>query len=272
MLGETICCVHIFQSDKEEGIPASWAHGHDVMVDSSTYILDDSKILLEKNFCDRKFVPGAPICTVRGKEIPAMIFCSAHSGGTMEIFVCVVEKFDDIKLFDCNVATPVLLLDGHKSCLDPIFLDYIKNKQWIVVLGVVHGTSFWQVADSSKGNGCVKWYFDLGKQKLLKYKIQNGFGVGFSKEDFVLLVKKAWAKLFAVAQQMKKAVAVRGWNPLNCVCLSHPEIAPNEETSRYFSRTVGGNHRYHCKSPSMCRTKVALSDNTTISDQNLSKT
>ena len=48
-------------------------------------------------------------------------------------------------------------------------------------------------------------------------------------------MKKAWTKLFAVVQQIKKAVAVREWNPLNCACLSHPEIAMTK--TRFDSET-----------------------------------
>ena len=45
------------------------------------------------------------------------------------------------------------------------------------------------------------------------------------KTDVVLLVQHAWKESFAIKETNKKAIAERGWGPLNYILLDHPELA-----------------------------------------------
>jgi len=44
------------------------------------------------------------------------------------------------------------------------------------------------------------------------------------KSDVVLLIHHAWKESFAIVERNKKAIAERGWAPLNYVLLDHPEL------------------------------------------------
>jgi hypothetical protein len=46
---------------------------------------------------------------------------------------------------------PFVLLDGHQSRFDEVFLRYINDPahKWVVAIGVPYGTHIWQVGDSS---------------------------------------------------------------------------------------------------------------------------
>ena len=66
----------------------------------------------------------------------------------------------------------------------------------------------------------------LVKEKwwLLTKKSNNGYPFSIEKSDIVKLVGLAWNKSFARKETNKKAIAARGWNPLNYNVLLHPEI------------------------------------------------
>ncbi len=71
---------------------------------------------------------------------------------------------------------PFLLVDGHNTCVDPHFLDYINNNnhQGKVCLGVPYATLLWQVGNSAENNKTFKseWYCE--KDKLLLWKYERG--------------------------------------------------------------------------------------------------
>jgi hypothetical protein len=62
------------------------------------------------------------------------------------------------------------------------------------------------------------------KRWLLTEKSNNGYPFAIEKSDVVKLVALAWKESFAQKQTNMKAIAARGWNPLNYNILLHPEI------------------------------------------------
>ena len=59
-------------------------------------------------------------------------------------------------MFDRSTGLkPFLLLDGHRSRLEYIFLQYICNPahEWVICIGVPYGTAVCQVGDSPEQNG-----------------------------------------------------------------------------------------------------------------------
>ena len=63
------------------------------------------------------------------------------------------------------------------------------------------------------------------KRDLLTQKERRRAAIAVEKEDIVDLVSKAWDESFAHITTNQKAVAERGWGPLNYnLLLLHPEI------------------------------------------------
>jgi len=57
------------------------------------------------------------------------------------------------------------------------------------------------------------------------YKASLGLLLTLTKDDIMLLMNQARNKSFACRELTAKAVAMRGWNPLNHGILTHPEVA-----------------------------------------------
>ena len=88
-----------------------------------------------------------------------------------------------------------------------------------------YGTSYWQVGDIPEQNGSFKMALKKCKRDLLlAHKEKHHAVFAVEKEDIVDLVFKAWDESFAHIATNQKAVAERGWDPLNNNLLLHPEI------------------------------------------------
>ncbi len=138
-----------------------------------------------------------------------------------KILVKILTCFDSIELFPHVPGGPIpfLIVDGHQSCIAPMFIEYIndQNHTWKVCLSVPYATTLWQVGDASQ-NGMVKleWYRE--KKELLPWKYLNGL-----PDDVMPLMNKIYYKsYYNNAANNKKAVAVRGWYPPNMALLEHP--------------------------------------------------
>jgi hypothetical protein len=144
---------------------------------------------------------------------------------------------DDLKLFprdDPNVK-PFLLLDGHGSRLELPFLSYVNNEEhpWVVCIGVPYGTSYWQVGDSTEQNGSYKMAITKAKTELVLRKQRCCWSnARVETYEIVVVVNAAWEKSFARVECNKKAIAVRGWNPLTRNLLDHPEIAETKDNDQ----------------------------------------
>ena len=99
-----------------------------------------------------------------GKDMECLTYGSESGGITGEILVDVLTYFNSINLFPQNPGGPIpmLVIGGHQSRLDPMFIHYINDKRhkWKVCFGVSYATVLWQVGDASKQNGKFKieWY------------------------------------------------------------------------------------------------------------------
>ena len=173
--GEAVCCVVIFQSEKEEPC-MGWTEGMDIRVVDP--VRDEKgKIIVEENRGPGKYFPGGPVCQFNGKTVPCLTFCSESGGITAEILVKILTKFDKMDLFPRvpGGPIPVLLVDGHQTRLDPLFIDYIngQNHRWKVCLGVPYATNLWQVGDAAENNGTFKTNWYRAKEQLLLYKYER---------------------------------------------------------------------------------------------------
>ncbi|KAL3804780.1 hypothetical protein ACHAW5_001887 [Stephanodiscus triporus] len=222
--GEAVCCVIIFQG--KGGVPATWRTGVDHSV--TPILAVDGEFHLELNFGEGKYYPGGPTCKYNGKFVDSLVFTSESGGITAEILVEILTYFDSIDLFPRVPGGPIpfLIVDGHQTRLDPIFVEYINdsNHTWKVCLGVPYATSLWQVGDASEQNGMVKseWYRE--KKQLLSWKYLNNLPRAIRPDDVMPLMNKIFYKSYDNVANNKKAVAVRGWYPPNMALLEHPSL------------------------------------------------
>ena len=174
-----------------------------------------------------KRYPQGPICMLNGTTMPTMCCCSDSGSITAELLAAMLKQIDSSNIFDrSDGIPPFLLLDGHGSRFDLAFLEYINSPlhPWHVCIGVPYGTSYWQVGDSTEQNGCFKMHLTQAKRDLLTKKALYHLPFAIEKTDVVGIVAHAWEKSFARLRTNKKAVAERGWGPLNYNCLLNPEI------------------------------------------------
>jgi len=111
------------------------------------------------------------------------------------------------------------------------FLEYINAEvtKWLVCLGTPYGTSYWQVGDSSEQNGMFKMRWIREKARLIAYKSRHNLPLTLNATDIIPLTSKCWYASFAIPSLVTKAVADRGWNPLNYALLTHPEIVGTKQ-------------------------------------------
>jgi hypothetical protein len=108
---------------------------------------------------------GGPTCFYNGKEIPCFYGSSPKALITSDLLANMLKYLDDLRVYDCTVAHPFLLLDCHHSRMMLPFLRYICNPRhkWYSCFGVPYATHVWQVADASGLNGAYK--IELAKAK-----------------------------------------------------------------------------------------------------------
>ncbi len=198
--GEPVLCAIIFKSEQHiSEIPVSWKTGIDLTVDDADNI--------------KKVAAGGPTCNYLGKEIPCFHGTSPKASITSELLADMLKFLDTLGVYDRSIARPFLLLDGHHSRMMLPFLKYVNNPghKWYTCFGVPYATHIWQVADASSLNGAYK--VELAKAKC-KY-IKKRETPKFEPTDIVPLVNMAFPKSFGNRKNAIKAIADRGWNPLN---------------------------------------------------------
>ena len=146
---------------------------------------------------------------------------------TSTILTDCLKTLDHYKLFDrTEELYPFLLVDGHGSRFELEFLEYINaaENQWACCIGVPYGTSLWQVGDSEQQNGSFNMALTKEKQTILNSRDGQCIKAELTPTDMIPLIVAAWDKSFGRVQSNKKAIADRGWNPLNRNLLLHTDI------------------------------------------------
>jgi len=90
-----------------------------------------------------------------------MFFVSELGGINGDILVLIPKQLDEQQTFvRADGWHPMIILDGHESCLKLPFLIYVNEvaTKWGIGFGTPYGTSYWQVADSPEQNGSFKWH------------------------------------------------------------------------------------------------------------------
>jgi len=212
-------CAIIFAAKELE---ESWVLGFDPTVE-----WEGAEDNIEANTGRNKRYPMGPSCVFNGIDVPAFCCCSENGSITAELLVEMLKVMDRLNLFDrTDNVPPFLILDGHGSRFDLLFLQYINATatKWNVCIGVPYGTSYWQVGDSVQQNGCFKMALTRFKQELLTKKEGRRAEFAIEKDDIVDLVARAWELSFARVDTNLNAIAEKGWGPLNYNTLLHDEI------------------------------------------------
>ena len=208
------------------------AYEVEVGIDPDAKIIGDptDDDYFEKNRGVNKLFPSGPECSFSGKKIPTLVRSSVNGSITSEILRDCLATLDHYKVFPrSSNLKPFLLLDGHGSRFELTFLRYVtdSNHPWMVCQGVPYGTSLWQVADSSEQNGSFKAASSHIKMDILKKRLDMMMdNPCILATDIIPMVNYAWSKSFARVDTNKKAIASRGWNPLNYNLLTNKQITP----------------------------------------------
>ena len=211
--GDPVMCVIIFAGKREQAVVET---GMDVFAEEEGEVSDED--FLNKNSGPNKRFPGGPTCSFQGKDIPCLTQWSPKGSITGEILTDILATLDYHQVFDRSERKkPFLLLDGHGSRFAHNFLKYIMHPDhsWSVCIGVPYGTALWQVGDSSEQNGAYKVALTKAKENLIKQKHKKMMKLTIEPYEIIPLVNHAWAQSFARPISNRKAIAERGWNPLN---------------------------------------------------------
>jgi hypothetical protein len=170
-----------------------------------------------------------------GKLVYCLTYASESGGITGNILVEILKYFDETHVFPWlpRGSIPVLMVDGHQSCLDPKFVEYINNEghRWMVCLRVTYATALWQVGDASEKNGMVKqeWYCE--KAKLMVWKNEHSLPCAICPEDVMPILNEISYKAYNNIANNKKALAVLEWYPPSMKLLDHPSLSSKTHTA-----------------------------------------
>ena len=220
--GTAVMCILILSCLKEKLV-------NELGIDASQNVIGDvsDKDFFKNNMGKDKIFPCGPTCTYEGKEILCFVRWSEKGSMTSEILRDAIADLDVQNVIPRqNNVSPFLLLDGHGSRFQLLFLQYINEPShpWVVCIGVPYRTSYWQVGDSTEQNGCYKMYLGEAKKRLVEMKYDKYLNFTIGKHEIIKSVKTAWDKSFARTVTNKNAIAERRWFPLNCNLLCIPEI------------------------------------------------
>ncbi len=222
---ERTCCVVIFKSKSGE-MPMQWTTSIDITVEPLKN--DRGEIEMSTNMGKGKYFPGGPKCQCNGKESCCLCYSSESRGITGNILIKILTYFDSIDISPRlpDGPIPMLLIDGHQSCLDPAFIDYINypRHEWRVVYGFPCATVLWQVWDASEQNGMFKINWYKVKENFILWKYKHLLPCTLSPTDIIPLLNKIFRESYGNGSGNLKAIADRGWSPVDRKLLEHPSL------------------------------------------------
>ena len=154
---------------------------------------------------------------------------SPNASITADLLVSMLKFLDTLNVFDRSIGHPFLLLDGHHSRMSLQFLRYINDDshRWFCCFGVPYAMHLWQPNDAEGLNGKFKLELTRAKRK---YLLARGTPK-FEPTDIVPLVNIAFEESFANQKDALRAIARRGWNPLNYKLLEDFPTTTSDDTT-----------------------------------------
>ena len=204
---------------------------------------------IKRNIGHGKRHPGGVTTVFNGIEVPMFVTNSETGSINSAILVEILQHIDALNLFprDDTLPAPGLLVDGHGSQFQLDFLSYINNTtengdpligvnhRWNCFIGLPNATALWQVGDSSKQNGQFKENLRLAAHAIRDGQRRDKTSIKIRKTDIIPMIVSAFPKSFGHTPNNKKAIAKRGWNPLNRACLLNDEVMDKKGKHRYMS-------------------------------------
>jgi hypothetical protein len=263
--GQPVMCAVILKSEQDVSkLPYSWRYGIDVS--KHIHEDDDDQEFFRKNCGDGQAMQGGPKCIFNGQEVHCFVACSPSASITSQLLANMLRYMDQCCLFDRRDGNkPFLLLDGHHSRLEVPFLEYVNGDghEWTCCLGVPYGTHLWQVADSPYLNGNFKTALTNAKRRL--FEIKAAIGKNFEPTDIMPLVSSAWQESFGVCSNGIKAIATRGWGPLNYYVLDDPLLHRTNHCDS--TSTNNGSDTSHQSSVDLAHVNVSYGAGRTLLDK-----
>lgn len=179
-----------------------------------------------------KWFLGGPACSYKDKTIETLACASEGGGINSTMLTEIFKKMDQLDSFDRSIATPMVILDGHDGRFHEDFLTRIDDPLhlWRVCIGAPCGAHHWQVGDAPEQNGCFKINIFKGKKHMFRQKSILGLETKLKRSDIIPLINMAWKKSFAKTESNRRAIAERGWNPLNRRLLKDPFILNTKDS------------------------------------------
>ena len=129
-----------------------------------------------------------------------------------ELLVGMLAHKDKAGIIAQDTAPPpFLILDGHGSRFDLLFLEYINDPEhnWNVCIGcALYRTSYWQVGDSTAQNSCYKMATTKAKREPFTKKEDHRQEFSLNKVDIVGIVSTAWDESFSQVTSNKTPIAI----------------------------------------------------------------
>jgi hypothetical protein len=179
---------------------------------------------------------------VGDKEVPSFVTVSPSGGITSQMLADLVKHLDDLGVFPRDEGPdPFIVLDGHNSRFGLPFLQYIMDPEhpWTVCVGTPYATDQCQFGDAPEMNGCFKMGLTKAKEELTCHNIASHKAVAFTPTNVIPLVNKAWAMSFGDAMKGHKALADRGWNPLNRSLLATESVLKTTSQEKEATAATG---------------------------------
>ena len=221
--GEPVLCLIIIA-----GVQEKFEVECGINIDATPEVDPSDADYFEKNHGKGKLFPMGPECCFNGKTLPCMVQWSPSGSITSVILRDALATMDHYDLFDrSSNRMPFLPLDRHQSRFELPFLEYVTNTDhpWMVCIGILYGTSMWQVADSKQQNGSFKITIGKAKEKQLSKRLETNMdSPGIYPTDIMSIVNDAWDDSFAVDKSNKIAISDQGWCPLNYVLLNDDNV------------------------------------------------
>jgi hypothetical protein len=127
-IGEPVMCCIVMTSDSKKGVPSTWYTGIDITKINSNFVLPEDEEEMMVNLRQAGMVSGGPSCLFKNINVPCLVQFSPHGGLTPEILTNCLRKMDLLGLFPRDDGKkPFLLLDGHDSWFNLLFLKYIRD-------------------------------------------------------------------------------------------------------------------------------------------------
>lgn len=96
--------------------------------------------------------------------------------------------------------------------------------EWVVCIGILYGTTLWQIGDAEGNSRCFKRSLVNAKKILMQKKNAAFLPTELVATNVIFLLNYAWEYSFTKEAFKKEAICDRGWFPYSWNLILHPEL------------------------------------------------